>query len=187
MLEIMKKMKRILVILFAFFTISSLFAQSENNGSNIPDFESQRYKEFDGFILDMGPMFDMPAYLIPPTLSFKPFDMSMAGPYAINPDAVRIDKRMIFSGNQSFSYSPVSYAYPGSFGSNVRWQGASYKLNNGVRINTYGEYNADGYKVYNPAAMPWERNNFNAAFEVKSPDGKFGIKVEMHGGRKNAY
>ena len=56
-----------------------------------------------------------------------------------------------------------------------------------MRINTYGEYNADGYKVYNPAAMPWEKNNFNAAFEIKSANGNFGIKVEMHGGRNNPY
>ena len=69
----------------------------------------------------------------------------------------------------------------------VNWQGASYKLNNGMRINLYGEYDADGRKVYNPSAMPWERNNFNAAFEMKSANGNFGIKVEVHGGRNNPY
>jgi len=82
---------------------------------------------------------------------------------------------------QSFRslYSPM--------GGDVNWQGASYKLKNGMRINTYGEYNADGYKVYNPSALPWERNRFNAAFEIKSANGNFGIKVEMQGGRNNLY
>jgi hypothetical protein len=31
--------------------------------------------------------------------------------------------------------------------------------------------------------MPWQRNNFNAAFEMKSANGKFGIKVEVNAGR----
>ena len=66
---------------------------------------------------------------------------------------------------------------------NVQWQGASYKLNNGIRINTYGEYDSNGYKRVNPTAMPWQRNNFNAAFEMKSANGKFGIKVEVNAGR----
>ena len=69
----------------------------------------------------------------------------------------------------------------------MTWQGASYKLKNGWRINTYGEYNADGKKVYNPMAMPWQRNNFNAAFEIKSENGSFGIKVEVQGGRNNPF
>lgn len=177
-------------MLIVFFAFLPVFAQVEKYEKDIPDFDSSRYKKIDGFILDMGSMFDMPAYLMPPTLGFRPFDMPITDAYTINPEAVKIDRQLTLLGNHSLSYSPITFyslLYPGGIGQNVQWQGASYRLNNGIRINTYGEYNADGYKVYNPAAMPWERNNFNAAFEVKSPDGKFGIKVEVHGGRKNAF
>ena len=60
----------------------------------------------------------------------------------------------------------------------------SFKLKNGMRLNTYGEYNADGKKVPNPAAMPWEKNNFKGAFEMKSSDGNFGIRIEVQQGRR---
>jgi hypothetical protein len=56
-----------------------------------------------------------------------------------------------------------------------------------MRINLYGEYNADGHKVYNPSAFPWERNQLHSAFEMKSANGSFGIKVEVHGGRNYPY
>lgn len=186
----MKKtaMKRLFTILLTLFATIPLLAQTENGGNELPDFDSARYKDFGGFILDMGGSAGMPFYLVPPTLSFRPFDMLSEAPYKLNPDAVHLNRNLTFSGN-SVNPSPYSFysmLYPG-YGVNVQWQGASYKLNNGVRINTYGEYNADGYKVYNPAALPWEKNNFNAAFEVKSPNGKFGIKVEVHGGRNYPY
>ena len=54
-------------------------------------------------------------------------------------------------------------------------------------MNTYGEYNADGKKVPNPAAMPWEKNNFKGAFEMKSSDGNFGIRIEVQQGRNYPY
>lgn len=180
-------MKRLYIILFSFFTVIASFAQTTEGADNpLPDFDSHRYKDFDGFILDMGPMFDMPAL---PPLSFRPFEAMMTAPYRLNPDAVRINPNMTFLGTSQTSFSPrtfYSLLYPGTSG-NVLWQGASFKLRNGMRINTYGEYDADGYKVYNPAALPWEKNNFNAAFEVKSPNGKFGIKVEVQGGRNYPY
>ena len=74
------------------------FAQTENTGGTLPDFDSQRYKDFDGFILDMGSMLDMPAWLMPPTLSYRPFDFSSSSPYKINPDAVKINTDITFRG-----------------------------------------------------------------------------------------
>ena len=54
----------------------------------------------------------------------------------------------------------------------------SFFLSHETRAKTVGiEYDADGRKVYNPSAMPWERNNFNAAFEMKSANGNFGIFI----------
>ena len=66
-------------------------------------------------------------------------------------------------------------------------QSATFKLKNGLHITTYGEYDADGNKVRNPSALPWERNNFNGAFEMKSENGNFGIRIEVQRGRNNTF
>ncbi len=58
-------------------------------------------------------------------------------------------------------------------------QTGSFLLKNGMRITTYGEYNKDGWKVPNRSALPWERNNFKGAFELKSPNGSFGVRIEV--------
>ncbi|MBD4337957.1 hypothetical protein GUH15_18220, partial [Xanthomonas citri pv. citri] len=60
-------------------------------------------------------------------------------------------------------------------------------LKNGWKITTYGEYDADGNKVRNPSALPWEKNNFNGAFEMKSENGNFGIRIEVQRGRTTPY
>ena len=54
----------------------------------------------------------------------------------------------------------------------------SFTLKNGMRIHTYGEYDKDGWKVPNPSALPWEKNNFKGAFELKSANGAFDIRIE---------
>lgn len=63
----------------------------------------------------------------------------------------------------------------------------SFQLNNGWRLNTYGEYNADGWRMPNPSALPWERNNFKGAFELKSDDGSFGFRIEVEHGQRTPF
>lgn len=155
--------------------------------------ESVRVKDFGGFILDMGSMLNAESLVVSPmilpTLSYlAPY--SETTPYQLNPDAFKLNPNITYMGgtNITSSHTPMySLLYNGMGSGMVNWQGASYRLNNGMRINLYGEYDADGRKVYNPSALPWERNNFNAAFEMKSANGNFGIKVEVHGGRNNPY
>ena len=53
----------------------------------------------------------------------------------------------------------------------------TFKLKNGWKINTYGDYDKDGWKVPNRSAMPWEKNNFRGAFELKSSMVIFGIRI----------
>lgn len=155
--------------------------------------ESLPVKDFGGFILDMGTMLNAESLVVAapllPSLSYQP-SLDGASPYRVNPDAFKLNPNLTFMGGTDIvsSRMPVlSLLYGGTGSGMVNWQGASYKLDNGMRINLYGEYDADGYKVYNPSALPWERNNFNAAFEMKSANGNFGIKVEVHGGRNNPY
>lgn len=154
-------MKRLLYILLLLTATFQAKAQSENG-----------VKDFGGFILDMGTMLNAESLTVPPillpTLSYQ-MDLGEASPRRVNADAFRLNPNVAYMGGTGM----------------VNWQGASYKLDNGMRINLYGEYDADGRKVYNPSAMPWQKNNFNAAFEMKSANGNFGIKVEVHGGRNN--
>ena len=153
--------------------------------------ESVQVKDFGGFILDMGSMLNAESLVVSPmlfpTLNHLP-SFSETTPYQLNPEAFKLNPNVTYMGGTNLSTTPMySLIYNGVGSGMVNWQGASYKLNNGTRINLYGEYDADGRKVYNPSAMPWERNNFNAAFEMKSANGNFGIKVEVHGGRNNPY
>ena len=60
---------------------------------------------------------------------------------------------------------------------------SSFRLKNGMRLNTYGEYNFKGERQIRPSALPWQRNNFKGAFELKSANGNFGVRVEVSRGR----
>lgn len=148
-------------------------------------------KDFGGFILDMGTMLNAESLVLTPialpALDYMP-ELFADNLHQWNTDAFRINPHITYMGGTSLvspSLTTMSLPYTGS--GMVNWRGTSYKLNNGMRINLYGEYDADGRKVYNPSALPWERKNFNAAFEMKSSNGNFGIKIEVHGGRNNPY
>lgn len=171
-------MKRLVYTLLLLIGCLNSYAQTEI-GNELDN--HIQIKDFSGFILDMGTMLNAESLVVTP-LSFPTLDympsLAESNSYLLNPEAIRITP-FLTSTLPSFS---------NGMGKNrINWQGATYKLNNGVRINLYGEYNADGYKVYNPSALPWEHNNFNAAFEMKSANGNFGIKVEVHGGRNILY
>ena len=167
-------------------------AQYVKEMSDSSDFASSQVKDFGGFILDMGTMLNAESLEVPftlPSLGYLlPFDET-ASPYRINKEAYQFSSNINYWGNVGYlpSYSTGLSIFHSAGGTPIQWQGVSYKLKNGIRINTYGEYDADGNKVYNPSALPWQKNNFNAAFEVKSPNGKFGLKVEVHQGRNYAY
>lgn len=175
----MKRLVYILLLLTG--SLHTLHAQNEG-----------KVKDFGGFILDMGTMLNAESLTVDmylPPLSLIGTMPDASAPQ-VNPDAFKLNPNITFMGGSDITTSRssiMSLLYHGVGSGMVNWQGASYKLNNGMRINLYGEYDADGRKVYNPSAMPWERNNFNAAFEMKSANGNFGIKVEVHGGRNNPY
>lgn len=182
-------MKRLAYLFFYLMATLSVHAQNETDIR--PD--GAGVKDFGGFILDMGTMLNTESLTLSvpyPTLSHQMMDLGETSPYRIRPEAFRLNPNLTYLGGTAINpsrTSVISLLHPGIGSGMVNWQGASYKLNNGMRINLYGEYDADGYKVYNPSALPWERNNFNAAFEMKSANGNFGIKVEVHGGRNNPY
>lgn len=185
-------MRKLIYTLFLLIGTLTGQAQSETKESLAPEATSTNVKDFGGFILDMGTMMNAESLVVPLTLPSLNYlvPVNELFIYQLNPNAFKINPNITYKGGNIFTSSHtsmMSLLYPVSGSGMMNWQGTSYKLRNGVRINLYGEYDADGHKVYNPSALPWQRNNFNAAFEVKSANGNFGIKVEVHSGRNNPY
>lgn len=108
--------------------------------------------------------------------------------FRLNPDVTYsqgLSDLFSLSNSHYFGANPFGLTGFGSPTDNLRM--GSFVLKNGMRINTYGEYDKDRRKVYNPSALPWERNNFKGAFELKSANGAFGIRIEVQQGRKIPY
>ena len=156
-------MKKLILFLSLLLATAVVSAQSElPSDDRTPRAPEENYKEFGGFLLDMGLVSVMP-------------------PHLLNPDVT-------YSQGLSNVFTPSFSGFGGfGFGSAQNLQMGSFKLKNGMRINTYGEYNADGYRVPNRSALPWERNAFKGAFELKSANGSFGIRIEVQQGRNPYY
>lgn len=174
-------MKKLILSISMILMAAATFAQSEVVADSIPpiSLDGSRYKSFDGFVLDMGSVMLAPPPLIAPQLTYQPFSSS---------ESMK-NYNEIFRPGMNVTYDRGSYpmysrAGVYGFGSMPpTMQSASFKLKNGLRITTYGEYDADGNKVRNPSALPWEKNNFNGAFEMKSENGNFGIRIGVQRGR----
>lgn len=171
-------MKRTYIFLFMLTVTTAIFAQSEIPSDSISRMPTN-YKEVGGFLLDMGLM-----AIMPPDLPKSDFKL---------PDASK-DFNQIFRLNPQTTYTQgysnvfsLSNGFWGMSGSSQFMQMGSFKLKNGWQINTYGDYNKDGYRVFNPSALPWEKNNFRGAFEMKSANGSFGIRIEVQQGRNGIY
>lgn len=177
-------MKKLIIFLSLLLVTSVVSAQSELSSDSVPRAPEQNYKEFGGFLLDMGLM-----NVMPPQLPKLDFQMSDAGKdynqlFSLNPDVTYTQGLSNVFSSSYFGGGTFGF---GGFGSTQNLQMGSFKLKNGMRINTYGEYNADGYKVPNRSALPWERNNFKGAFELKSANGSFGIRIEVQQGHNSLY
>lgn len=193
-------MKRFLFLFTIIALYSSMtFAQNEvatdtlrQETGNIPPAEEQLLpdgtRNYGGFLIDMNSLIQMPT----PDLSksFKIVIPNASKDYSqlfrLNPDVTYSSGLSnMFSSGSSFYLNPFGLNSVGSLMDNL--QMGSFKLKNGMRINTYGEYNKEGRKVFNPSALPWERNNFKGAFELKSQDGSFGFRIEVQQGRNSPY
>ena len=181
-------MKQILLLVLLFTISSVTYAQHEitqDTLTPLPPSETAadrllpETQSFGGFLIDMTLM-NLQA---PPR--FSDFKLEI-------PDVSK-DYSQLFQLNHNITYSQgltTLFTQSGSlwWGSSSfgAWgsapttlQMSSFKLKNGMRINTYGQYNKEGRKVYNPSALPWERNDFKGAFELKSANGAFGVRIEV--------
>lgn len=169
-------MKKLLISICLLLATGVAQAQNEENIELLPS----STKSFGGFLLDMTLM----------NLQAKP---RFSEYQLVVPDAskdysqlLRLDNSTVYTQGLSDGRVFSASAFGGGMGSFGMWGGTpttlqmgSFRLKNGWRIHTYGEYNKEGRKVYNPAALPWERNDFKGAFELKSANGAFGFRVEV--------
>lgn len=154
------------------------YAQSENPSDTIR-VPSKQYKQYGDFILDMS-LFS----LMPPTI--PKVSLELPKPSINYNELLQLDKMPVFDNfYSSYSLSHFDY-YHGMMGTPVQLQSKSYRLNDNLRLNTYGQYDEYGRKIPNPGALPWEKNNFVGGFELKSNKG-FGIRVEVRQGNRNPY
>ena len=195
-------MKKLILFLSLILSAGIVSAQSEIPSDSIRRAPSANVKEFGGFLLDMGIM-NITAPQLPKTDLSIPNVTKDYNPvsythltlptnredynqlFRMNTDAIYSQG---FTDTFSPSYSGFGYGYNWGFSSSPQFmQMGSFKLKNGMQINTYGDYDKDGWRVPNRSAMPWEKNNFRGAFELKSANGNFGIRIEVQQGRNVPY
>lgn len=141
-------------------------------------------KNYDGFLLEMKMLNMAPPKLPKFALEIPDASKDYSFIFRLNPDVTYSQGLSnLFSLSNSHYFGSNPFGLTSFWNSTDNLQMGSFKLKNGMRINTYGEYDKDGWKVPNPSALPWEKNDFKGAFEIKSPNGSFGIRIEVQQGR----
>lgn len=145
-------------------------------------------KSYDGFLLDIGLM-NLSAPTLPRfTLEVPNASKDYNSLFRLNPNTVYSQGLSnTFLPGSSTVYGMNPFGLTGFWSSPQNLQMGSFTLKNGMRIHTYGEYDKDGWRVPNPSALPWERNNFKGAFELKSANGAFGIRIEVQQGNRTPF
>lgn len=176
-----------LIILFCLLSFR-VNAQNEVPADSVRSMNMPATKNFDGFLLDMNLM-KMAAPQMPKmTLDIPDASKDYSFLFRLDPNVTYSQGYShLFSLGSSTIYSMNPFGLTGFGSSPQNLQMGSFRLKNGMRINTYGKYDKDGRKVPNPSALPWERNNFKGAFELKSANGSFGIRIEVQQGRNGPY
>lgn len=190
-------------VLFSLLTLycGIAFAQTEaaadtlrHTADDIPPTEEQLLpdgvKSYDGFLIDLNSLMKLPAQDWE-----KPFQIVIPDAskdynriFRLNPDVTYssgLNNMFSLSGSPYFSSNPFGLTGFGSTADNL--QMGSFRLKNGWRLNTYGQYDKDGRRVSNPSALPWQQNDFKGAFELKSQNGSFGIRIEVQKGRETPF
>ena len=178
-------MKKLILFLSLILSVGFASAQSEVPSDSIRRAPSSNIKEFGGFLLDMGLMNVAPPKLPKFSLDVPDVSKDYNQIFRLNTDATYTQG---FTDAFSSPFSGFGYGYGWGLSSSPQFmQMGTFKLKNGWKINTYGDYDKDGWKVPNRSAMPWEKNNFRGAFELKSSNGHFGIRIEVQQGRNGLY
>ena len=135
-------MKKLIFFLLLLLSTASLSAQSEQPSDSIRHLPST-VKQYGDFLIDMGLFIAAPPKL--PKYKFELPDASKDYNriFSLNPD-------VIMTQGLSNVFTPpfirIRLGGHDFFSSPQQLQMGSFKLKNGMRLNTYGEYNADGKK-----------------------------------------
>lgn len=174
----MKKLACILTLLI--MTVIHLSAQNEITSDSIrTSSTANNIKSFGEFMLDMNLL------LASPTPRIPSFSTNL-----LEPDATKnynqlfqLPSQMILSKTHIYSSNPFGV---GIFSTSNFLQSATFKVNETMRLSTYGQYTLDGKRVANPSALPWEKNNFMGGMELKF-NKNFGIRIEVQQGRNPMF
>jgi len=176
-------MRKILFIFALLMGAMHLSAQNEVRGDSIQSPSTGQIKMVGDFMLDMNLM------MMPPRLPSLHMNTDMLGPDVTKDymQLFQLPSQMVLSrtyiSNPFYSYG---YGYGGFFSTPTTLQTATFKVNDKMRLTTYGQYTLDGKRVPNPAALPWEKNNFMGGMELKF-NNNFGIRIEVQQGRNPMY
>lgn len=181
-------MKKLILFLSLILSVSYVMAQSELPSDSIRRMPKANVQDFGGFLLDMGLMNVAPPQLPKINLDMPNVTKDYNHIFSLNTDVTYTQG--FTNAFSSSSFSGFGYGFGTNWGlssSSQFMQMGSFKLKNGWRMNTYGDYNEKGWRVPSRSAMPWEKNNFRGAFELKSANGTFGIRIEVQQGRTAPY
>ena len=143
----------------------------------------EEVKQYDGgYLLDMNTILQREAPVLPRfTLQIPDATQDLSFLYNTPSKGQQKDYNRLFALPSGQSYGTATYSSGYGFwnSGHTTLQSNTYQLNNGMRITTYGLYNKEGWRMPSHSALPWERNMYKGAFELKSSNGAFGIRFEV--------
>lgn len=136
-------------------------------------------KHFGDYLLDTRLMNVKAAVMKRPTLSV---DNVLLKDYS---SLFRLDPSVSYSQGYTNLFSRYAYygtydGFPYVWGPSSDFMNmSSFTLKNGMHLNMIGQYDANGRLMPGVHVMPWEKHDFKGAFELKSANGAFGIRIEV--------
>lgn len=173
-------MKKLIIILGLVVSVSALYAQPATEApKDSIDYSRIDFKKFGDFILSS----DVFTPIKLPQLNFKDMFSTNIQTYAVQ---FNLDPKITFGVGMVGDYFTSSYGlYNGFFSYPEQVQMGSFQLNDNVRLNTYGHYNSEGWKVRHPY-NPWDKNSFMGGMELKI-NKNFGIRMEVRRSNNPLY
>ena len=143
-------------------------------------------RNYGGFLLDMNSMLQPSQPMTTttvPSLS-APMQTSLYGYRDLDRMLQLKSKATYGISNTTFGISNTPFGFrsmPLGMGISS-FHTANFKLNNGMTLTTYGNYDSSGRRHISQSALPWQRNNFQGGFKLKSANGNFSVQVHVSRG-----
>lgn len=163
-------MKRVVCIISFLVTLLTVSAQSEMPSDSVR-FSPDNHISFGDFLLDANLL----------RTSKLP---EITQEFILGPDVrknynifFQLDPRWTFGSESISTGFSTMYSY-GFYSGTTQFQTATFRLNDNTRLTLYGQYNADGWRMPNRSALPWERNNFMGGMELKF-NNNFSVRIDV--------